>query len=206
MAATPLKLIVGLGNPGSDYARTRHNAGFWFIDELARRHAGTLRREPRHDAEIGRVRIGAAEVWLMKPQSYMNLSGTPVESVAHFYKIASEEILVAYDELDLPPGAVRLKFGGGTAGHNGIQDVISHIGEACWRLRIGVGQPGLPRGGASFVLGRAPAQEEQLIRATIAEAADVIPLVLTEGAQKAMNRLHSRDSKDADDANTPGEP
>ena len=194
MAATPLKLIAGLGNPGSDYARTRHNAGCWFIDELAQRHGGVLRREPRHDAELGRVRIGASEVWLMKPQSYMNLSGGPVESVAHFYKIPPEEILVAYDELDLAPGTARLKFGGGTAGHNGIGDVVSHIGEACWRLRIGIGQPGLPREGAGFVLGRAPAEQEELIRATIRQAADVVPLILTEGAQKAMNRLHTHDA------------
>lgn len=196
---TPLKLIVGLGNPGGDYARTRHNAGFWFVEELARRHAGALRREPKHDAELARVRIGDAEVWLMKPLSYMNRSGTPVASVANFYKIPPEEILVAYDELDFAPGTVRLRQGGGSAGHNGIGDVIAHIGEACWRLRIGVGQPGLPREGADFVLGRAPAEEEQLIRASILEAADAVPVILTEGAQRAMNRLHARTAPTAND-------
>ena len=198
MSGTQLKLIVGLGNPGDDYARTRHNAGFWFIDELARRYAAVLRRESRHDAELARARIGELEVWLMKPLSYMNLSGAPVASVARFYRIAAEETLIAYDELDFPPGVVRLRQGGGDAGHNGIRDVIAHLGEACWRLRIGVGHGGGRREGVGYVLGRAPHEEEQLIRATIAEAADAIPVILTEGAQKAMNRLHTSAAPGAD--------
>src|SRR5438552_3669799 len=164
MSGTLLKLIVGLGNPGPEYVRTRHNAGFWFIDELARRYAGSapgtpaggvLRTESKHQAELGRARIWATEVWLMKPLTFMNLSGAAVASVAHFYKIAAEEILIAYDELDYPPGTVRLRQGGGDAGHNGIRDVIAHIGEACWRLRIGVGKPEGKREGTGYVLGRA---------------------------------------------------
>src|SRR5690606_8050829 len=109
MSGLPIKLIVGLGNPGDRYARTRHNAGFWFVDELARRHGGSFRSEPRHQGELARIRVGDAELWLLKPMTYMNRSGGPVRSVASFYKVAPSEILVGYDELDFPPGAVRLK-------------------------------------------------------------------------------------------------
>ena len=135
MAGEPLRLIVGLGNPGTEYARTRHNAGFQFADELARRHGAVFRSEPRHRAELARARIGDAEVWLLKPMSYMNHSGDPVRSVASFYKVPVESILVAYDELDFAPGVVRLKQGGGAAGHNGMRDVIAQLGEGFWRLR-----------------------------------------------------------------------
>jgi PTH1 family peptidyl-tRNA hydrolase len=202
MSAVPLKLIVGLGNPGDEYAHTRHNAGFWFVDELARRAGvspgrSAFKREPRHQAELARVRVGASEVWLMKPLSYMNLSGGPVASVVHFYKIAPDEVLVAYDELDFPPGIARLKQGGGHAGHNGIRDVIGHIGETVWRLRIGIGRPETKGEGISRVLGRAPAEEERLIHGTIAAAADVIPVLMEQGDQQAMNLLHSRDAPQA---------
>jgi len=142
MPGEPLKLIVGLGNPGTEYARTRHNAGFQFADELARRYAATFRSEPRHRAELARARVGAADLWLLKPMSYMNHSGEAVRSVATFYKIPLGSILVAYDELDFPPGVVRLKQGGGAAGHNGMRDVIAQMGDAFWRLRIGIGHPG----------------------------------------------------------------
>ncbi|HEX4387494.1 MAG TPA: aminoacyl-tRNA hydrolase, partial [Steroidobacteraceae bacterium] len=138
----PLKLIVGLGNPGTEYARTRHNAGFQFLDELARRHGATFRSEPRHQAELARARIAEADLWLLKPMSYMNHSGDPLRSVAAFYKVPLESILVAYDELDFPPGVVRLKQGGGAAGHNGMRSLIAHLGDAFWRLRIGIGHPG----------------------------------------------------------------
>ena len=191
MAGVVLKLIVGLGNPGPEYARTRHNVGFWFIDELARRHAGTLRHEPRHQCELGRIRIGATELWLAKPLTYMNASGAAVRSLAQFYKIPPEEILVAYDELDLPPGTVRLKFGGGSAGHNGVRDLIAHLGGEFWRLRIGIGRPSGRGEGIDRVLSRPTRDETQQIEQTIAAGADALVVMLEQGAQLAMNGLHS---------------
>ena len=180
MAGEPLKLIVGLGNPGTEYARTRHNAGFQFLDELARRHGAAFRSEPRHHAELARARIGDADLWLLKPMSYMNHSGDPVRSVASFYKVPLESLLVAYDELDFPPGVVRLKQGGGAAGHNGMRDVIAHMGDAFWRLRIGIGHPGDRSLVLDYVLGRAPPAQAELIHEAITVAADAIPDVKAE--------------------------
>ena len=193
MAGEPLKLIVGLGNPGTEYARTRHNAGFHFADELAARHGATFRSEPRHRAELARARIAETEVWLLKPMSYMNHSGDPVRSVASFYKVPLEAILVAYDELDFPAGLVRLKHGGGAAGHNGMRDVIAQMGDAFWRLRIGIGHPGDRTQVLDYVLGRPSATDAALIQEALLAAVDTLPLMLAEGAQIAMNRLHSRD-------------
>jgi PTH1 family peptidyl-tRNA hydrolase len=193
MPGEPLKLIVGLGNPGTEYARTRHNAGFRFVDELAARHDALFRSEPRHRAELARARIGATELWLLKPMNYMNHSGDPVRSVTSFYKMPLESILVAYDELDFPPGVVRLKLGGGAAGHNGMRDVIAQMGDGFWRLRIGIGHPGERSQVLDYVLGRPGAADAQLIQEAFSAAADAVPLLLDEGAQVAMNRLHSRD-------------
>jgi len=193
MAGEPLKLIVGLGNPGTEYARTRHNAGFQFVDLLAQRHGAVFRSEPRHRAELARARIGETDLWLLKPMSYMNHSGDPVRSVASFYKLPLESILVAYDELDFPAGVVRLKQGGGAAGHNGMRDVIAQMGDAFWRLRIGIGHPGDRALVLDYVLGRPQPVDAQLIRDALVAAADAMPPLLTEGGQIAMNRLHSRD-------------
>lgn len=193
MAGEPLKLIVGLGNPGTEYARTRHNAGFQFVDELARRHEARFRSEPRHRGELARVRIGESELWLLKPMNYMNHSGDPVRSVASFYKVPLVSILVAYDELDFPAGVVRLRHGGGAAGHNGMRDVIAQMGDGFWRLRIGIGHPGDRAQVLDYVLGRPQAADAQLIHDAIGAAADAIPVLLTQGAQNAMTRLHSRD-------------
>jgi len=203
MAGEPLKLIVGLGNPGTEYARTRHNAGFQFVDELARRHDALFRSEPRHRAELARARIGESELWLLKPMNYMNRSGDPVRSVASFYKVPLASILVAYDDLDFPAGVVRLRQGGGAAGHNGMRDVIAQIGDGFWRLRIGIGHPGDRAQVLDYVLGRPPAAEAQLIHDAIAAAADAIPLLLAQGAQNAMTRLHSRDPAPAAPAAPP---
>jgi PTH1 family peptidyl-tRNA hydrolase len=194
MAGEALKLIVGLGNPGTEYARTRHNAGFQFADELAARHGASFRSEPRHRGELARVRIAETDLWLLKPMNYMNHSGDAVQSVASFYKVPVEAILVAYDELDFPTGVVRLKQGGGAAGHNGLRDVIAQMGDGFWRLRIGIGHPGDRAQVLDYVLGRPPAAEAELLRAGIAAAADIVPVLLAEGAQIAMNRLHTRDS------------
>jgi PTH1 family peptidyl-tRNA hydrolase len=193
MPGEPLKLIVGLGNPGTEYARTRHNAGFQFADELARRYAATFRSEPRHRAELARARVADADLWLLKPMSYMNHSGEAVRSVATFYKIPLGSILVAYDELDFPPGVVRLKQGGGAAGHNGMRDVIAQMGDAFWRLRIGIGHPGDRAQVLDYVLGRPNATDAPLLQAALLAAADSVAVLLEEGAQIAMHRLHGRD-------------
>jgi PTH1 family peptidyl-tRNA hydrolase len=192
MAGNVLKLIVGLGNPGPEYARTRHNAGFWLVDELARRHGGTFRSEGKHQAELARVRIGGEEVWLAKPMSYMNRSGGPVSSVLGFYKIAPLQMLVAHDEIDLPSGTVRLKESGGHGGHNGLRDIIAAQGDGFWRLRIGVSHPGSKHEVVDFVLTRAGADEQRMIDETIVAGADAIEEMLRSGAQIAMNKLHAR--------------
>lgn len=192
MPGHPLKVIVGLGNPGAEYARTRHNAGFWLVDELARRHGGVFRMEGKHKAELARVRIGGDEVWLVKPMSYMNRSGGPVSSVLGFYKITPAQMLVAHDEIDLPSGTVRLKEAGGHGGHNGLRDIIAAQGDGFWRLRIGVGHPGHKRDVVDFVLTRAGADEQRAIDETIVAGADAIEEMLRSGAQIAMNKLHAR--------------
>jgi PTH1 family peptidyl-tRNA hydrolase len=192
MSALPLKLIVGLGNPGAEYAQTRHNAGFVFVDELAARHGGRFRGEFRHKGDLARVRIGEEDVWLLKPMSFMNHSGGPTRSVATFYKVPLSSILVAYDDLDFPPGTVKLREGGGAAGHNGMRDVIAQLGDGFWRLRIGIGHPGDRTAVLNYVLGRPQPEDARLINEAIASAVDVVPLIVTEGPQKAMNRLHTR--------------
>jgi PTH1 family peptidyl-tRNA hydrolase len=192
MPGTPLKLIVGLGNPGAEYARTRHNAGFWLVDELARRHGGTFRHEGRHQGELARARIGGEEVWLLKPMTFMNRSGGPVSSVLGFYKLAPAQMLVAHDEIDLPSGTVRLKEAGGHGGHNGLRDIIAAQGDGFWRLRIGVGHPGTAKDVVDFVLTHAGKDEQRAIDETIVMGADAIEDMLRVGAQVAMNKLHAR--------------
>jgi PTH1 family peptidyl-tRNA hydrolase len=192
MPGHPIKIVVGLGNPGAEYARTRHNAGFWLVDELARRFGGTFRSEGKHQAELTRVRIGGEDVWLVKPMTFMNRSGGPVSSVLGFYKFAPAQMLVAHDEIDLPSGTVRLKEAGGHGGHNGLRDIIAAQGDGFWRLRIGVGHPGSKNEVVDFVLTRAGADEQRAIDDTIAAGADAIEEMLRSGAQIAMNKLHAR--------------
>ena len=192
MAGNDIKLIVGLGNPGAEYARTRHNAGFWLVDEVARRHGGTFRFEGKHQAELARVRIAGQEIWLAKPMTFMNRSGGPVSSVLGFYKLAPTQMLVAHDEIDLPSGTVRLKDAGGHGGHNGLRDLIAAQGDAFWRLRIGVGHPGNSKEVVDFVLTQAGKDEQRTIDDTIVAGADAIEEMLRSGAQIAMNKLHSR--------------
>ena len=192
MAGNVLKLIVGLGNPGAEYARTRHNAGFWLVDELARRHGGTFRHESKHQAELARVRINGGEIWLAKPMTYMNRSGGPVSSVLNFYKIAPAEMLVAHDEIDLPIGTIRLKLAGGHGGHNGLRDLIAAQGDGFWRLRIGVGHPGTSDEVVDHVLEPASKAEQRIIDDTIVAGADAIEEMLRAGAQIAMNKLHTK--------------
>ena len=191
MAGLSLQLVVGLGNPGVEHEDTRHNAGFWFIDELARRHDVRLKPERRYNAEAGRVSIAGVPLWLLKPMGYMNRSGQSVRSFSEYFQIPSEEVLVVHDELDLPAGVARLKKGGGAGGHNGVKDVIAHFGEDFWRIRVGIGHPGNRDQVIDHVLERASAVEERLMREAIELAIAEFPRLITEGAEKMMNRLHT---------------
>ena len=192
MAGLPLQLVVGLGNPGSEHAATRHNAGFWFVDELARRHDGWLKPERRYNGDAGRVTIAGIGLWLLKPMAYMNRSGLSIRSLCDYLQVPSEQVLVVHDELDLPPGIARLKQGGGAGGHNGLKDVISHMGEDFWRLRIGIGHPGSRDDVIDYVLQRPSAVDERLIREAIELAVSEFPRLVTEGAELMMNRLHAK--------------
>ena len=192
MTGLALRLVVGLGNPGPEYAATRHNAGFWFVDELVRRHGGRLKTERRYGGEAGRITVGESDLWLLKPMTYMNRSGLAIRSICDYLSIAPERVLVAHDDLDLPPGTARLKLGGGAGCHNGLTDAISHLGEGFWRLRLGIGHPGSRDDVIEYVLRRADAEHEQLTRDAVTRAADEFPRLLAEGAEKVMNRLHAR--------------
>ena len=187
-----MKLIVGLGNPEDKHQPTRHNAGFWLVERFAAQTGTTLRKDAKFQALVGRHEASGA--WLMLPQNYMNASGRPVQMLASFFKIAPAEILVAHDELDFPPGTVRIKQGGGVAGHNGLKDVSARLGaHDYWRLRIGIGHPGDRSAVTHYVLSR-PAQEDRVaIDAAIGHALDVLPLVLAGDLQGAMLKLHSED-------------
>lgn len=192
MAGLPIRLVVGLGNPGPEYAATRHNAGFWFVDELARRCDGRLKPERRYGGDACRIHVGAADVWLLKPMAYMNRSGSPIRSLCDYLQIPASEVLVAHDDLDLPPGTVRLKRGGGAGGHNGLKDTITHLGEDFWRLRFGIGRPAHRDEVIGYVLKRPATGEEASLLEAVSLAADEFPRLLAEGAGKAMNRLHTR--------------
>ena len=162
------------------------------MDELARRHGGSFRNESKHQGELARIRLGGAELWLLKPATFMNRSGASMLSVAGFYRIAPAEMLVAHDELDLAPGTLRLKQGGGHGGHNGLRDAIATLGADFWRLRIGIGHPGHRDEVTDYVLQRASSDEERVLQEAVLEAADMLPLLIEQGPQKAMHRLHTR--------------
>jgi peptidyl-tRNA hydrolase, PTH1 family len=183
---------VGLGNPGREYETTRHNAGFWLVEELARRHGGMFRLEPRFRAELARVRMAGQECWLVKPQDFMNNSGRVTAAIASFYKITAAQLLVAHDELDLPPGELRLKFGGGAGGHNGLKDLIAHFGPDFWRFRIGVGHPGSREQVNPWLLDRTNADERVPLEIAAREAAELVPELLEQGAERVMQKLHTQ--------------
>jgi PTH1 family peptidyl-tRNA hydrolase len=188
-----IQLIVGLGNPGQQYEKTRHNAGFWFIDAIARAHGIALKSENKFHGEAGKGIIDGNEVWLLKPMTFMNKSGQGIAALARFYKIEAESILVAHDELDLPPGTVRLKKGGGHGGHNGLRDTIAQLGSKEFqRLRLGIGHPGHASQVTGYVLGKAPSGEQIEIERAVDKALDELSLILSGDLQKAMNRLHSQ--------------
>jgi len=187
------KLIVGLGNPGSNYQDTRHNAGYMLLDEIARGYSANFSAEKKFQGETARVLIEGRDIRLLKPTTFMNLSGESVMAMANFYRIEPAQILVAHDELDLLPGTVRLKSSGGHGGHNGLRDIIKHLGRDFWRVRLGIGHPGEARQVSGFVLKRAPKSENELLLRCIDDVMREVPNIVTDQVDKAMNTLHTKD-------------
>ncbi|MDF7680630.1 aminoacyl-tRNA hydrolase [Enterobacteriaceae bacterium ESL0689] len=188
-----IKLIVGLANPGAEYAATRHNAGAWYVDLLAERYRAPLREESKFFGYTARINLADNDLRLLVPTTFMNLSGKAVAAMATFYRIKPDEILVAHDELDLPPGVARFKSGGGHGGHNGLKDIISKLGNTSdfHRLRLGIGHPGDKNKVVGFVLGKPTAREQPLIDEAIDEATRCTEIWLKEGLSKATQRLHA---------------
>jgi PTH1 family peptidyl-tRNA hydrolase len=194
-----IRLIAGLGNPGREHERDRHNVGFWLLDRLVDAQGVSLRKDAKHHARIARIAAPSGDVWLCEPQTYMNLSGRSVAGLARFYKIAPGEILVVHDELDFPPGTARMKLGGGVAGHNGLKDIQAQLGtQGFWRLRIGIGHPGDRDVVADYVLNAPAPGERELIEAAVARGLEVMPLVLAGNMQAAMQALHRAERLEAD--------
>ena len=186
-----IQLIVGLGNPGGQYEDTRHNAGFWFVNELARQNSGTFKIDKKYHGHICEIQLSGQTVRLLKPNTFMNLSGQSVASLANFFKIPIENILVAHDELDFPVGKVRLKLGGGHGGHNGLRDIIAKMGgKNFMRLRIGIDHPGSSDQVTGYVLGKPQKKERDLIHASLDNAVAVCDLLTAGEIQKATQTLH----------------
>ncbi len=192
MSDSAIRLIVGLGNPGAQYEATRHNVGFWLVDALASRHAETFRPEGRFFGALCRLTVAGNDLRLLKPATYMNRSGQSVAAVIRYFDIPPEQVLVAHDELDLACGTLRLKRGGGHAGHNGLRDIIQVLGDRdFWRLRIGIDHPGDRHLVTNYVLGRPSREDESLILDRLADAEAVLGDLVAGRFQLAMNRLHS---------------
>lgn len=186
-----LRLVVGLGNPGQKYERTRHNAGFWWVERLARELRADLRPEKKFSGQVARITT-PHDCWLLLPQTFMNLSGQAVEALATFYKIQAEEILVIHDELDLLPGVAKLKQGGGVAGHNGLKDINARMGPNFWRLRLGIGHPGQRDMVIDYVLRSPSREDETLISQAIDRSLEIWPKMVTGDMEKAMHALHTK--------------
>lgn len=190
---TAVQLVAGLGNPGNKYEQTRHNAGFWFVDEVARRCGVHFAADGKHKSEVARCALHGHDFRLQKPQAFMNCSGGPVSALARFYQIPRAAILIVHDELDLPAGTVRLKKDGGHGGHNGLRDLIPQLGGNDFlRLRIGIGHPGHKADVTGHVLKPATAEERRLIDSAIDSAIDVLPRILAGDIEAAMNVLHTQ--------------
>lgn len=188
-----VSLIVGLGNPGPQYQGTRHNAGFWFLDALMQRYPCTLRPESKFKGQACRITIERHELWLLRPDTFMNLSGQSVGALAGFFKIPADQILVAHDELDLAPGTVRLKRGGGHGGHNGLRSMVEHLGSREFlRLRVGIGHPGHKDLVHDYVLSKPSAEDRDVVQRAIDETVEVMPLVVAGELSRAMNVLHAQ--------------
>jgi len=192
MPGTPIKIIVGLGNPGPEHVLTRHNVGFWFVDALAARLSARFRSHTRFQGDICRVPISGTEITLLKPSTFMNRSGLSIRALCDYLKVSAGEVLVVHDELDLPVGEARFKLGGGHGGHNGLRDTITHIGAEFWRLRLGIGHPGDKSQVIDYVLRRAAKEDEDTILTSIGSALDALTVFLEQGAEKAMNQLHGK--------------
>ncbi|WP_281773512.1 aminoacyl-tRNA hydrolase [Haemophilus parahaemolyticus] len=187
-----IKLIVGLANPGAKYEGTRHNAGEWLVNELTRMYNTSLKEEAKYFGKVAKINTAQGEVRLLVPTTFMNLSGKAVGALANFYRIKPEEILVAHDELDLPPGVTKIKQGGGHGGHNGLKDIIASLGNNnnFYRVRIGIGHPGHKDVVASYVLGKPAPQDQEKIDAAVDEASRCVEVLFKEGIVKATNRLN----------------
>ena len=187
-----IKLIVGLGNPGREYEATRHNAGFWWADEFAQAHQCTFKAEGKFHGLAARGQVHGRELFILKPQTFMNVSGRAVGALAQFYKILPESILVVHDELDLPPGSAKLKLGGGHGGHNGLKDIIAHLGTRdFWRLRLGIGHPGERSDVSDYVLNAPRREEMELIEQAMQRAQNVTQFIVEGKLEAAMLKLHS---------------
>lgn len=188
-----IRLLVGLANPGPEYAKTRHNAGAWVVEELARIHNVILKEDKKYFGLTARIQMAGEDLRLLIPQTFMNLSGKSVAPLAKFYQLQPEQIMVAHDELDLPPGVAKFKLGGGHGGHNGLKDIINKLGNNnnFYRLRIGIGHPGHKDKVAGYVLTKAPATEHDQIEQTVDEAVRCIDILLKDDLAKAQHRLHT---------------
>ena len=186
-----ISLIVGLGNPGKEYAQTRHNAGFWFVEQLADRYGINLKADPKFHGYSGRGQVEDHDVRLLIPTTFMNRSGQSVAPFAKFYQVAPESILIAHDELDMDPGVIRLKTGGGHGGHNGLRDIVPHMGPNFHRLRIGIGHPGSKERVSGHVLGKAPSSEQDLMDAAIAHALSQVKMLVSGQVPQAMNQINA---------------
>jgi len=191
-----IRLIVGLGNPGLEYESTRHNAGFWWVERIAAARKAMFNAEKKFHGQAARAHLDGHEIWLLKPQTFMNRSGQAVGALAGFYKISPEEILVVHDELDLLPGDARLKKGGGHGGHNGLKDIIAHLGTPdFWRLRLGIGHPGDRSQVVDFVLHPPRREEQDLIDDAVERSLPLLPQILAGDFSAAMLKLHTRAEK-----------
>ena len=191
-----IRLIVGLGNPGPEYEGTRHNAGFWWVDAAARQLGGHLAPDRNYHGLVARVNRPAGPVWLLQPMTYMNLSGKAVAPLARFFKMAPSEILVVHDELDLAPGQMKLKQGGGNGGHNGLKDIQAQLGSGdYWRLRLGIGHPGVRAEVVNYVLRKPPADERDAIERNIEDSLKVLDLMLDGAMDRALAKVHAKPAR-----------
>jgi len=187
---SPIRLVAGLGNPDREYLRTRHNAGFWFADALARKLSRSFSMEKKFFGEVCRL---DGDVWMVKPMTFMNRSGQAVAALAGFYQIKPEEILIVHDELDLRPGEVKLKMGGGVAGHNGLKDIEAQLGSSTfWRLRLGIGHPGVKAEVVNYVLRKPSAEHREAIEKSIEQSVAALDLVLAGEMERAMMKVHAK--------------
>lgn len=189
-----LELIVGLGNPGNQYAKTRHNAGFWFLDQLAQRFSASFKANSRFQGDVTEIHFAGRKIHLLKPTTFMNHSGRSVSALAKFYKIPVQHILIVHDELDLPAGTIRLKHGGGHGGHNGLRDMTGLGSNAFWRLRVGIAHPGDKKQVIDYVLKQPDAADRALIDGALDNGMDIVELMLEGQMEKAMHQLHTKNS------------